>query len=45
MRVLVEKLPKAKLVTYEGAGHSAYITQPDRFKRDLMELYAQSEQT
>jgi pimeloyl-ACP methyl ester carboxylesterase len=45
MRVLEEKLPKAKLITYEGAGHSAYVTQPDRSKRDLMELYAQSEQT
>ena len=45
MRTLSEKLPKGKLVTYEGAAHSAYISQPDRFKRDLMELYAESEQT
>jgi pimeloyl-ACP methyl ester carboxylesterase len=44
MRVLAEKLPKAKLVTYEGAGHSAYINQPERFKRDLLELYALAEQ-
>ena len=44
MRILEEKLPKAKLVTYEGAGHSAYINQPERFKRDLLELYASAEQ-
>ena len=45
MRVLSEKLPNAKLVTYEGAGHAAYTSQPDRFKRDLLELYAAAEQT
>ncbi len=45
MRTLSEKLPKAKLVTYEAASHSAYINQPDRFKRDLMELYADAEQS
>ena len=45
MRTLSDKLPNAKLVTYEGAGHSAYVTQPDRFKRDLLELYAAAEQT
>ena len=44
MRTLADKLPNAKLVTYESAGHSAYIMQPDRFKRDLLELYASSEQ-
>lgn len=43
MRTLTEKLPNAKLITYEGAGHSAYIEQPNRFKRDLLELYAMSE--
>jgi len=45
MRVLADKLPNAKLVTYEGAGHSAYVSHPDRFKRDLLELYASAEQT
>ncbi|MCW4010109.1 MAG: alpha/beta hydrolase [Candidatus Bathyarchaeota archaeon] len=45
MRVLSDKLPKAKLVTYEGAAHSAYVGQPERFKRDLLELYASAEQT
>jgi pimeloyl-ACP methyl ester carboxylesterase len=44
MRTLSDKLPNAKLVTYESAGHSAYIVQSERFKRDLLELYAISEQ-
>ncbi len=44
MRILSRKLPNAKLVTYEGAGHSAYISQPEKFKRDLLELYAGAEQ-
>jgi pimeloyl-ACP methyl ester carboxylesterase len=43
MRTLSDKMPHAKLVTYEGAGHSAYNNQPDRFKRDLLELYASAE--
>jgi pimeloyl-ACP methyl ester carboxylesterase len=45
MRVLAQKLPDAKLVTYEGAAHSAYVNQPDRFRQDLMELYAAAERT
>ncbi len=45
MRLLSEKLPNAKLVTYEGAGHSAYVNQPERFKRDLLELYAAVERS
>jgi pimeloyl-ACP methyl ester carboxylesterase len=44
MRTLTDMLPKAKLVTYEGAGHSAYVNQPNRFKQDLLELYALIEQ-
>jgi pimeloyl-ACP methyl ester carboxylesterase len=43
LRALSEKLPNAKLVTYEGASHSAYVSQSDRFKRDLLELYASAE--
>ena len=43
MRILSEKLPNAKLVTYQGAGHSAYLSQPEKFKRDLLELYAGAE--
>jgi pimeloyl-ACP methyl ester carboxylesterase len=43
MRTLCDKLPNAKLVTYEGAGHSAYVNQPERFRHDLMELYAMAE--
>ena len=45
MRTLSDRLPNAKLVTYEGSGHSAYKDQPDRFKRDLLELYATAELT
>lgn len=45
LRTLSKRLPNAKLITYEGAEHSAYINQPDRFKRDLLELYASAEQT
>jgi pimeloyl-ACP methyl ester carboxylesterase len=44
LRELVEKLPNAKLNIYEGAGHAAYLNNPDRFKRDLLELYALAEQ-
>ncbi len=40
LRELVGKLPNAKFIEYEGAKHSAYIDFPDRFKRDLMEVYA-----
>ena len=44
MRTLAGLLPNAKLVVYEGAGHSAYLAQPNRFKQDLLELYALAEQ-
>ena len=43
MRTLADKLPKTKLLIYEEASHSAYKDQPDRFKRDLLELYARVE--
>ena len=43
MRALADKLPNAKLVVYEGANHSAYKDEPDRFKQDLLELYANAE--
>ncbi len=45
MRTLAEKLPIAKLTVYAGAGHSAYKDQIDRFKHDLLELYATAEQS
>ncbi len=45
LRSLVDKLPNAKLTVYDDAKHSAYVDQPDRFKRDLLELYAIAEQT
>ncbi len=44
MRTLANTLPNAKLITYEGGAHSAYTTQTERFKRDLLELYAAAEQ-
>ena len=43
MRTLADKLPNAKLVVYDGANHSAYKDEPDRFKHDLLELYANAE--
>jgi pimeloyl-ACP methyl ester carboxylesterase len=43
LRLLADKLPNPKLIVYEGAGHSAYLSSPDRFKRDLLELYALAE--
>ena len=43
MRALADTLPNAKLVVYDGANHSAYKDQPDRFKNDLLELYANAE--
>jgi pimeloyl-ACP methyl ester carboxylesterase len=43
MRTLADKLPNAKLVVYDGASHSAYKDEPERFKHDLLELYANSE--
>jgi pimeloyl-ACP methyl ester carboxylesterase len=44
MRTLADMLPNAKLVVYDGASHSAYKDQPDKFKHDLLELYAKAEQ-
>jgi len=44
MRTLSEKLPKAKLLVYNDASHSAYNDQPEQFKKDLLELYAHAEQ-
>jgi pimeloyl-ACP methyl ester carboxylesterase len=43
MRVLADKLPKAKLIVYEGASHSAYKEQHEKFKHNLLELYAKAE--
>jgi pimeloyl-ACP methyl ester carboxylesterase len=43
MHTLADKLPKAKLVIYEGANHSAYKDEPERFKHDLLELYANAQ--
>ncbi len=40
LRNLAGRLADAKLTVYEGAGHAAYRDSPNRFKRDLLELYA-----
>jgi pimeloyl-ACP methyl ester carboxylesterase len=43
LRTLAGRLPDGKLTVYEGEGHSAYLGNPERFKRDLLELYAMAE--
>jgi pimeloyl-ACP methyl ester carboxylesterase len=43
MRTLSDKLPNAKLLVYYGATHSAYKDEPEQFKRDLLEFYANTE--
>jgi pimeloyl-ACP methyl ester carboxylesterase len=43
MRTLTDKLPNSKLIIYQGAKHSAYRDEPDRFKHDLLELYIKAE--
>ena len=45
MRTLAEKVPNAKLLVYKDASHSAYLSQPELFKRDLLEFYADTEQS
>ncbi len=44
LRTLTDMLPRAKLITYQGGGHSAYLNEPRRFCRDLLELYAVAEE-
>lgn len=43
MRALTDKLPNSKLIIYKGAKHSAYRDEPERFKRDLLDLYIKTE--
>ncbi|MCL1977247.1 MAG: alpha/beta hydrolase [Candidatus Bathyarchaeota archaeon] len=43
MRTLADKLPNSKLIIYQDAKHSAYKDNPERFKRDLLELYVKAE--
>jgi pimeloyl-ACP methyl ester carboxylesterase len=43
MRTLADRLPDSKLIVYKGAKHSAYKDEPERFKRDLLELYIKAE--
>jgi pimeloyl-ACP methyl ester carboxylesterase len=44
LRDLANRLSNAKLMVYEGARHATYLDNPERFKRDLLELYAAAEQ-
>lgn len=43
MRALTDQLPNSRFVVYNGAGHSAYRDQAEKFKHDLLELYAKIE--
>ncbi len=43
MRTLTDRLPNAKMLVYNQAGHSAYQDQPHWFTRDLLELYLNAE--
>ncbi len=43
MRTLSDKLPHSKLLVYKEAKHSAYKDYPERFKRDLLELYIKAD--
>jgi pimeloyl-ACP methyl ester carboxylesterase len=45
MRTLANKVPNAKLLVYKDAAHPAYLSEPELFKRDLLEFYANAEQT
>jgi pimeloyl-ACP methyl ester carboxylesterase len=45
LRTLADKLPNAKLIIYKDAAHPAYLSEPQLFKRDLLEFYAIAEQT
>lgn len=44
LRTLAGMLPDGKLTIFEGVGHSAYLGDPERFRHNLLELYALSEQ-
>jgi pimeloyl-ACP methyl ester carboxylesterase len=45
MRTLADKIPNAKLLVYNDASHPAYLSQPEIFKRDFLELYANVERS
>lgn len=42
LRALVERLPNARFVEYERAGHFVYLDEPDRFARDLTALVSRA---
>jgi pimeloyl-ACP methyl ester carboxylesterase len=39
LREMTSQLPDARMSVYEGASHSAYKDQPERFSKELLELY------
>jgi pimeloyl-ACP methyl ester carboxylesterase len=39
LREMASQLPDARMSVYEGASHSAYKDQPERFSKELLELY------
>ncbi|WFO76363.1 alpha/beta hydrolase [Desulfurococcaceae archaeon MEX13E-LK6-19] len=39
MKKLASHFERSKLIIYEDAEHPAYLTYPERFKQDLLELY------
>jgi abhydrolase domain-containing protein 14 len=43
LRTLAGMLPDGKLTVFDGVGHSAYLGDPERFRHELLELYALSE--
>jgi pimeloyl-ACP methyl ester carboxylesterase len=43
LRTMAGMLPDGKLTVFEGVGHSAYLGNPERFRHELLELYALSE--
>lgn len=44
LRELAGRLSNARLIVYHGAGHAAYLQNSDKFRRDLLDLYAVAEQ-
>ena len=39
LQSVTAKLPHAKLIVYEKAGHAAHVERSARFRQDLLELY------
>lgn len=41
LRVLAERLPRARFVEYDASGHFVYLDEPERFARDLTAFLAE----